>query len=111
MRRGRAQRQRSDQDADHEAHVVLGPRRRELHPDRVDTGHAGPRHDPQRRSGKRSGIDGQQKRVGERAGAGGNGEKPARIDAIGQAEKGARQTADDEARLNAAGERRLGELG
>ena len=40
MRRRRTQRERPDEDADHQSHVTLRPGRCELHADRIDPGHA-----------------------------------------------------------------------
>ena len=55
------------------------------------------------------GIDDEQQRIGDRAGAARQREQPPRIDAVGQAEQRADEAAGHEAGLHAAGERRLRE--
>ena len=107
--RRRAQRQRSHENADHQAHIAFGPGRRELHANRVDACHANAGDDAQRRRRERRRIDGEQQRIGDGPRARGRRKKAARIDAIGEPQEGARETADDESRLDAARQRRLGE--
>ena len=54
VRRRRAERERADEDADHQPHVALGPGRRELHADRIDAGHRDAGDEAQQRHRPRS---------------------------------------------------------
>ena len=111
VRRGRAQRERADQDAHQQPHVAPGPRRGELHADRVDAGQrdAGDEAQQRRVPGRR--VDEQQPGVGDRPGDRRERDQPPRIAAVGEPQGGAREAARDEPGLHAAGERRLHEAG
>ena len=111
MRQRGSERERADEDADHQAHVAFRPRRRELHADRIDTRqrHAG--CESQHRRNRGGGVHQQQERVGDRACEGAQREQPARVDAVGQAEHRADEASRHEAQLHAARERGLHETG
>ena len=107
VRRCGAECKRPDQDADHQSHVALGPRRRQLHAHRIDTGHADAGHDAQRRGRHRRRIDDEQQHIG-RGGDGRSGsEEPARVEAVSQPQHCAGEAADDESGLHSAGQRGL----
>ncbi len=104
MRRGRADGEGADEQSDQEAAILVGPTDGDLHTDRVDAGHSrtGDSAEQQRRDRARIGDD--EDGVGGRADNGGDGVEATRIDAVGEAEKGAADAADDEAALHGADE-------
>ena len=103
----RPERQRADEYADHQAHVAFGPRRCELHADRVDARHAdaGDRAQHERRllttDRSPAGPHWRPRPLSPR------GEQPARIDAVRQPEQRACNAPDDKAQLNSNSSARL----
>ena len=85
MRQRGPEGERTDENADHEAHVALGPRGCELHADGIHAGerHAG-REAKQRRDG-RGRIHDEQEPVRDGAAERAQREKTPRVDAVGQA--------------------------
>ncbi len=67
MRRGRAERQRTDQDADHQSHVAPRPGGCELHPDRIHARHRDAGDDAKERRNEARRIDDEEQRVRDRA--------------------------------------------
>ena len=109
MRRRRSQRQRADENSDHQAHVSFRPRGRELHADRIDTGHADSGDRAQRQRTRGRGIDGQQARVGDRTHGCRDAEQPTRVDTVRQSKQRTGNAPDDKAQLHRARQRGLHE--
>ena len=105
VRRGRAEGEAADQQADHEAHVgAAGPARRELHADRIDAGERDPGQEAADEVGDAAGREQQDGGVDERPQQRRCGKHATRIEPVGQRQPGAQKGSEHEAGLHRGGE-------
>jgi len=107
MRGCGAEGQCRDQQAYQQSQVAHGPSCGQFHADRIDRCHAGARDEAQNRHRCGAGLAEQDGDVGEPRDRRPGGKQAPEVEAVGQAQQGAEQSARDEAALHAAGEQRL----